>query len=75
MFPQATDPKGDPDSWTEEEMRRWLNAVSFNFVFFSHSSAFVWKKGRGERKRERKKEREREIEIMITVGFDNYAIN
>ncbi|KAF1823969.1 uncharacterized protein K489DRAFT_378345, partial [Dissoconium aciculare CBS 342.82] len=27
MFPPATDhPKGDPESWTEEEMRRWLNA-------------------------------------------------
>lgn len=28
MFPAEPDPKGDPESWTHEEMRRWLAAVS-----------------------------------------------
>ena len=28
MFPQAEDPKGEPEKWTEDEMKRWLNAVS-----------------------------------------------
>lgn len=27
MFPKAEDPKGDPEHWTDEEMRRWLRAV------------------------------------------------
>jgi hypothetical protein len=27
MFPQLQDPKGDPQKWTEEEMRQWLNSV------------------------------------------------
>lgn len=27
MFPQEPDPKGDPDIWTQEECRRWLNNV------------------------------------------------
>lgn len=26
MFPSHTDPQGDPDTWTREEMRRWLAA-------------------------------------------------
>ncbi|KAH8664046.1 hypothetical protein BX600DRAFT_289982 [Xylariales sp. PMI_506] len=26
MFPAAEDPKGNPESWTREEMRRWLAA-------------------------------------------------
>ncbi|EHA57083.1 hypothetical protein MGG_16223 [Pyricularia oryzae 70-15] len=26
MFPKESDPKGDPDTWTHEEMRRWLAA-------------------------------------------------
>jgi hypothetical protein len=30
MFPRQEDPKGDPENWTEDEMRRWLNAVSLN---------------------------------------------
>ncbi|KAM0701091.1 hypothetical protein Q7P35_011452 [Cladosporium inversicolor] len=25
MFPQLQDPKGDPQKWTDEEMRVWLN--------------------------------------------------
>ncbi|KAF1355123.1 hypothetical protein BDV97DRAFT_97946 [Delphinella strobiligena] len=25
IFPQEPDPKGDPEQWTEDEMRRWLN--------------------------------------------------
>ncbi|KAI4602135.1 hypothetical protein KJ359_011001 [Pestalotiopsis sp. 9143b] len=28
MFPAATDPTGNPEGWTREEMRRWLAAVS-----------------------------------------------
>ncbi|GAB7345323.1 hypothetical protein MBLNU457_3677t1 [Dothideomycetes sp. NU457] len=24
IFPAADDPKGDPQKWTEEELRRWL---------------------------------------------------
>jgi hypothetical protein len=28
MFPQVEDPKGDPQKWSEEEMRAWLNNVS-----------------------------------------------
>ncbi|KAK4897570.1 hypothetical protein LTR27_004714 [Elasticomyces elasticus] len=26
MFPQAADPKGEPETWSEEDMKRWLNA-------------------------------------------------
>ncbi|ROW06228.1 hypothetical protein VMCG_04599 [Cytospora schulzeri] len=26
MFPSNADPKGDPETWTREEMRRWLAA-------------------------------------------------
>lgn len=28
LFPAQEDPKGDPETWTREEMRRWLAAVS-----------------------------------------------
>ncbi|PNY28707.1 Uncharacterized protein TCAP_01368, partial [Tolypocladium capitatum] len=28
MFPAEPDPKGDPETWTGEEMRRWLAARS-----------------------------------------------
>jgi len=28
MFPAEGDPKGDPETWTETELRRWLRAVS-----------------------------------------------
>lgn len=27
IFPSQDDPKGDPDTWTREELRRWLAAV------------------------------------------------
>ena len=27
MFPAQPDPKGDPEGWTMEELRRWLEAV------------------------------------------------
>ena len=30
MFPQTEDPKGDPQKWSEEEMRQWLNNVRPN---------------------------------------------
>ncbi|KAH8772715.1 hypothetical protein F5883DRAFT_712834 [Diaporthe sp. PMI_573] len=26
MFPHPDDPKGEPETWTREEMRRWLAA-------------------------------------------------
>ncbi|KAK3647050.1 hypothetical protein LTR56_008216 [Elasticomyces elasticus] len=26
MFPQAADPKGEPETWSEDEMKRWLNS-------------------------------------------------
>ncbi|CRG88017.1 hypothetical protein PISL3812_05042 [Talaromyces islandicus] len=26
MFPAEADPKGDPDEWTTEELKRWLRA-------------------------------------------------
>ncbi|KAK3642803.1 hypothetical protein LTR56_010629 [Elasticomyces elasticus] len=26
MFPQAADPKGEPETWSEEDMKRWLNS-------------------------------------------------
>lgn len=26
VFPQEADPKGDPSTWTETELRRWLKA-------------------------------------------------
>lgn len=27
LFPAEADPKGDPETWTREELRRWLAAV------------------------------------------------
>ena len=27
LFPQANDPTGDPETWTREELRRWMAAV------------------------------------------------
>ncbi|KAK4076057.1 hypothetical protein Trihar35433_2617 [Trichoderma harzianum] len=27
LFPAQEDPKGDPETWTREEMRRWLHAL------------------------------------------------
>lgn len=27
MFPAQEDPEGEPETWTREEMRRWLAAV------------------------------------------------
>jgi len=27
LFPPEPDPKGDPETWTREELRRWLAAV------------------------------------------------
>ncbi|KAK4541608.1 hypothetical protein LTR36_007905 [Oleoguttula mirabilis] len=26
MFPQQEDPKGEPETWSEDDMKRWLNA-------------------------------------------------
>ncbi|KAK4103959.1 hypothetical protein N658DRAFT_493437 [Parathielavia hyrcaniae] len=26
MFPAESDPKGDPETWSKEELRRWLAA-------------------------------------------------
>ena len=28
MFPAQADPTGEPEDWSEEDMRRWLNSVS-----------------------------------------------
>jgi STE24 endopeptidase len=28
MFPAESDPTGNPEAWTTEELRRWLRAVS-----------------------------------------------
>lgn len=28
MFPAEPDPKGEPETWTKEQMRRWLEVVS-----------------------------------------------
>ncbi|ORY71704.1 uncharacterized protein BCR38DRAFT_480193 [Pseudomassariella vexata] len=28
VFPAQPDPKGDPENWTWDEMRRWLAAVT-----------------------------------------------
>lgn len=36
MFPQPEDPKGDPQNWTEEQMRQWLKNVGH-----SDSTRFV----------------------------------
>ncbi|KAG6160374.1 hypothetical protein E4U37_000637 [Claviceps purpurea] len=33
MFPPPPDPKGDPETWTREEMRRWLAAVGPFSIF------------------------------------------
>lgn len=38
MFPQPEDPKGDPQKWSEEEMRLWLNNVSW--IYLSTSPAY-----------------------------------
>ena len=38
MFPKQDDPKGVPENWTEDEMKRWLNAVS--------STTCTWNIGR-----------------------------
>lgn len=32
MFPQEQDPKGDPGTWSQEELRRWLAAVGYSPV-------------------------------------------
>ncbi|TLD25411.1 hypothetical protein PspLS_05749 [Pyricularia sp. CBS 133598] len=41
MFPKESDPKGDPDTWTHEEMRRWLSARLARFL---DRPLFPWKK-------------------------------
>ena len=28
MFPAPEDPRGNPEKWNEDELKRWLNAVS-----------------------------------------------
>jgi hypothetical protein len=30
MFPAESDPKGDPETWTREELRKWLAAVRWS---------------------------------------------
>lgn len=29
MFPKEADPKGEPEKWTDDEMKRWLKNVCF----------------------------------------------
>lgn len=32
MFPAQKDPTGDPETWTDDELRRWLQAASYLFA-------------------------------------------
>ncbi|ESZ97297.1 hypothetical protein SBOR_2325 [Sclerotinia borealis F-4128] len=34
MFPKEEDPTGDPETWSREELRRWLAAVSILGALF-----------------------------------------
>lgn len=37
MFPAEADPKGEPETWTMEELRRWLRRViGFLRMLYSH---------------------------------------
>ena len=38
VFPQEADPKGDPETWTDTELRRWLKKVRHFHVLFNGSS-------------------------------------
>ena len=42
MFPAEADPTGDPETWTQEEMRRWLAAVSLFLSAFLGKLARVF---------------------------------
>lgn len=33
MFPREEDPRGEPETWTADQMRRWLESVSEDPVF------------------------------------------
>ncbi|KAL2068702.1 hypothetical protein VTL71DRAFT_15040 [Oculimacula yallundae] len=46
MFPKEADPSGDPETWTYEEMRRWLAAVS-TLSSFSRNFTFNFKSSSG----------------------------
>ena len=39
IFPKEADPTGDPDTWSKEEMRRWLAAV----CSFCERRCILWK--------------------------------
>ena len=38
MFPAQPDPTGEPETWTEDEMKRWLDAVS---VFVRYAQIII----------------------------------
>lgn len=35
IFPAEQDPKGNPEDWTREEMRRWLAVVSVPLLYIN----------------------------------------
>ncbi|KAJ5622229.1 hypothetical protein N7528_005461 [Penicillium herquei] len=42
VFPAESDPKGDPETWTVEDMKRWLRAVWFPKIFllvYTHTNS------------------------------------
>lgn len=41
MFPKEEDPKGEPETWTDEQMKRWLNNVS-QVMRGCHYSRLIW---------------------------------
>ncbi|KAK1067344.1 hypothetical protein LTR12_006418 [Friedmanniomyces endolithicus] len=45
MFPQAADPKGEPENWTEEDMKRWLDSVSDPCRRHSLSAVLTYESG------------------------------
>ena len=34
MFPAEKDPSGVPETWTEEELRRWLRRVRLDYYWY-----------------------------------------
>ena len=44
MFPQSEDPKGDPQKWTEAEMRQWLNNVGLRLLLGVLFNAWLFAK-------------------------------
>lgn len=42
MFPQTPDPKGDPETWSMEELRRWLAAVGLKESLGCSKASLTW---------------------------------